>query len=224
MANIWQRKAEEITIWKSGATPNPRTKEIYNKATGFLMQQYEKLDHQLFNQFDGLTKIVWTTNKADIPCAAALGCAELGSTGGVYSMFYNEPRYDFFIMSMELAHRALAEYYVENSFTRPYARANNDVHYAANILAKPWSWYHVQGFKITSDWLLFRKPTFITIFQYDLRHILQNSDKIMNEIKTGNAPSGANSYFATMPDSLTKTEMQHWLGSYHTHEDDIPHH
>lgn len=224
MTNIWQHKAQELTIWKEDAIATEKTKEIYNKAVAYLMQQYEKLDHELFNQFDGLTKIVWTTNRANIPCPGALGCAELGTTGGVYSLFYNDPRYDFFIMSMELAHRALAEYYVENSFSRPLARANNDVHYAANIMAKPWGWYYQQGFKVMSDWVVFHKPTYITIFMYDLRHILASSDKIMDEIKSGMAPSGTNPYWAAMADSNAKTEMLAWLGSYHTHDEDIPHH
>jgi hypothetical protein len=211
--NIWQRKAEELTVWRF--EPNPRTRKIYNLATAYLMQQYEKLDEELFNQFDGMSRIVWTTNRMDIPCENAIGCAELGPTGGVYSMFYDDSRYDFFIMSMELAHRALAEYYVENHFERPYARANNDVHYAANILEKPWCWYHQQGFKILSDWLLFRKPTYITTFLYNIRHLVQQSNTIRQQIQDGTAPRGVNPYWAAMPDSQARRDMIAWLGHYH---------
>jgi hypothetical protein len=215
--NIWQRKVEELVEWR-GIGPGARTRKIYNLATAYLMQQYEKLDEELFNQFDGLGKIVWTTNRADIPCDNAIGCAEFWNGGGCYSMFYDNPRYDFFIMSMELAHKALGEFYVENHWTRPYARANNDVHYAANIMTEPWCWYYEQGFKILSDWLLFRKPTYVTLFMYDVRHIISQSDRIAEQVRHGTAPTGPNPYWSAMPESQAKSDMLDWLGNYDDHE------
>ena len=213
--NIWQEKATLLTKWK-GFLPDDRKTEIYMRACAYLMQKYEQADAELFNQFDGMTRIVWTTNKADIPCENALGCAELGATGGVYSYFWDKPQYDFFIMSMELAHRCLAEYYVEKRYSHPYERANDDVHYAANVMQLPYCSYRDVGFKIIKDWLLFRRATIVPIFTYDVRYLIDQTDRIRAEIQSGHAPSGVNEYWAGQPDSPAKEEILQWLGTYHT--------
>jgi hypothetical protein len=114
-------------------------------------------------------------------------------------MFFNNPHYDFFIMSMELAHRALAEFYVENNYTHPYERAND---------------YVDVGFKVMSDWLLFRKATVVPIFLYDVRYLIHETDRIRSEIQAGTAPSGVNGYWAGQPDSPAKEEILHWLGHH----------
>jgi hypothetical protein len=224
MTNIWQRKVEELVQWRCDPMPSPRIRKIYNLAIAFLMQQYEKLDSKLYNQFDGMDKIVWTTNIDDIPCENAIGCAELGKTGGIYSMYYGDPRYDIPIMSMEAAHRGIGEYYVEHGFTYPYQRANDDIHYGANVFAKPYCWVYQQGFKILEDWLKFRKATMVPMFFYDLPYIVTQTDRIRAEIKGGTAPRGRNPYWAAMPDSKAKTEVLAWLGHYHTHDDGPGHH
>lgn|GEM_PF-4268171 len=212
--NIWQRKVEELTIWK-GFEPSRRTKEIYNKAMAYVMQQCEKLDSELFNQFDGLKSIVWTKDRRDIPCENALGCAELGKTGSVYSVFFDNPQFDFFIMPMEFWHRGFGEYYAENSIAQPFVKANDVIHYAANVMAEPYASWTTKKFRLLSDILTLRRPLEVPIFVYNTQYLKDHTDEIIADIKSGGAPSGVNQYWAAFPDSEGKSAIMDWLGHYH---------
>jgi hypothetical protein len=218
--NIWQRKVEELTVWK-GFEPTSRTKEIYNKALAYIMQQCEKLDSELYNQFDGLQAIVWTKDRRDIPCENALGCAELGTKGSVYSIFFDDPNYDFFIMSMELVHRGMGEYYLENKYPEPFKKANDIPHFAANIMQEPYASWRTKKFKLLSDILTLKRPVKVPIFIYNTQYLLNHTDELVAKIKKGTAPTGANPYWSALPDSDAKSEIMDWLGHYR-HE--IDHH
>lgn len=216
MTNIYQRKVKELTIWKVNPSPNARTIEIYNKALAYIMQLYEKLDSELFNQFDGMNKIVWTTNLSDIPCDNALGCAELGSSGGVYSKFYNNPNYDFFIMSMELVHRALAEYYHELNDSNWLRKSNDLPHLAANAMIPPYAEWHTKRFRLLIDHFTLRNPIPVPIFIYNIQYLVNNDDDLISMIKNGSAPTGVNDYWSAFSNIEAKQAIISWLSDYHT--------
>lgn len=203
-----------MTVWK-GFEPSSRTKDIYNKAMAYVMQLCEQMDSELFNQFNGLKNIIWTKDRRDIPCENALGCAELGTGGSVYSMFFDNPQYDFFIQPMELVHKGMGEYYVEHGYPRPYDAANDIPHLAANAMAPPYAEWKTVGFKITSDWLLFRKATRVPIFMYNTKYLLEHTAELIAMIQAGTAPAGINGYWTTVPDSAAKKAVLEWLGHYH---------
>lgn len=215
MTNIWQRKVQELTVWKFPI--EPRKEEIYNKALAYIMQQLEKLDSELFNQFDALGSIVWTKDLRDIPCENALGCADMGAGGSIYSKFFDNPYYDFFIMSMEAVHKGLADYYLDNHIPEPYTKGNDIVHLAANVMEQPYASWTTKRFRLLSDWLTLRRPIEVPIFLYNTRYLVDHTDEIMAMIKNHTAPTGANQYWAAMPDTDAKNSMLHWLGIEHHH-------
>lgn len=203
------KKVNELSVYNVPEITQ-KQRNIYNFISYYIIRKYEKTDFfydgsvkyvtdpkQFFNQFDTLKSIVWTTKESDIPCEGAIGCATFSS---VFSMFYDNPKFDSFIMSMELAHHAVYEYCVDNGIKYPYLVANDVVHYAANIFKEPYVKYEYVKYKEPLDWIKFKKPVEIPIFIYNLPYIIDERARIQKEIRDGLAPSGIHEYWTTEDD------------------------
>lgn len=222
MTNQYDRLAEKLTVFDTSLQVTPRTRALYVKLSSMLMQQYEKADSNQSNQFDNLHGICWVADASKIPCAGALGCATFGDNAKVYSLFYNDFRFDSFIISMELAHHALLEYYGELGDIDAKRKCNDIIHYAANLGKEPLVYWRTakikEPFSIISR-LLGIKTVPVPAFYYNIQALIKDGDNIMNLVRNHLAPNGVNPYWSAMPNTAAKADILRWLSQHeHDHE------
>lgn len=202
---------ERITFNVPGITE--RKKNIYIFMLKELMHQYDKMNPKFMSEFEGLRKIIVTTNQKDIPCPNAVGCCTFSE---VSSMYWDDINYDSIIMSMELAHFAVNKYFNDTKIS------NDLVHYAANVGTEPYVYWTKYRYLTKADWLMKRPAIYVPTFVYNMPYLMKEKDRIMREVINGSAPKGVNPYWSGasargMPQPIIDY-IQHYQSHAHGHD------
>lgn len=203
-----------------------KAKEDYIHMIYSIIQEYEKVDNDLFNQFNNLPDILITDNSDRIKtyCGAPyLGCAyPQGGNRGICSLYFNFPTLESVVISMELAHWAFSD-------IGTWRETNDVIHYAANVLDEPYIikgkslriWGYTLAEKIKNA--LIRKPIKeIPLLLYNLPYLVKEKDRIMKEVRNGTAPKGTNPYWSTgtsIPSVRLPQKLLEYISHYESDHD-----
>ncbi len=224
MPSIIDQWLPKITKFNVPNMPQYR-KDAYIFMLSKIIKNYESLDLETFNQFNFLKEILVTTNENEIPCPNAIGC----STGSQCStMYFGEWRFESVVISMELAHHAVLQFY------RPLPdrmRLSNDlVHYAANIGREPYVYwkpiryvkpFNYHGMKLSEiKSYIVTNSTMIPIFLYNIPYLIENKTRIMTEVVNGTAPKGINPFWSEGLDHIPSVrQIIEYMNHYHSDHD-----
>lgn len=222
---------------------SPTLKDAYVVMVARILQHYEKYDADKWNRFDRLESIILADSlddMPDMPCKGAIGCADFRK---VWASVFRNFRYDGLVLSMESAHHAAFDHYLEfpNPKYTPNVLANNIIHWAANVgppyvASEEITFVDLDKLKFQWDagsgikWyqylkaLATNKVIKMTVYYYDLVRLFSMDNQIQEQVLSGSAPAGANPYWfggvkaaAAMPDAL-KQYIAHYEHDHSEHD------